>query len=160
MLIAMPDANIGPGGYSKKGVRESLEKFKNEITKAVIPFVEKHYKVRKGPDNRALAGHSFGGLHALYTGFQSPDLFSYLGVFSSRWILPMLQPMADAQYDYLKKNGAKVNEHVKLFWIADSGKEDIAYKNYQMILKKLDKLHINQTESLLPLYLVLDTTMA
>jgi len=42
----------------------------------LIPFIEKEY--RADPAKRILAGHSYGGLFALFSLFQSPDLFSTL----------------------------------------------------------------------------------
>ena len=36
-------------------------RFTDELLKEVVPFVEKHYRVKTGPENRALAGLSMGG---------------------------------------------------------------------------------------------------
>lgn len=145
MLIVMPDANLGTAGFNEKSVGTALKMFQAEMTNAVIPFIENNYKALHGPDNRALAGLSFGGLHTLFTGLQADHKYSYLGVFSSGWILPMLQPFADAQYTFLEKDADKVNKDLKAFWISDGSKEDIAYKNCQIMLKKLDQLNINHT---------------
>ena len=77
-------------------------------------------------------------------------MFSYLGVFSSGWILPMQHSIADAQYDFLKANADVINRNLKLFWIAMGGKEDIAYKNCQVMLGKLDEIGIKYTYSEYP----------
>jgi len=86
-----------------------------------------------------------GGINTLYTGIYNTDLFSYLGVFSSGWIMPSQSTLADAQYDYLKTNAAKINTNLKALWISVGGKTDIAYNNCQTMLAKLDELKIKHT---------------
>lgn len=141
MLVVMPDANIGGSGFGEDG----LKMFENEMKQCIIPFIEKNYRVQNTAKSRALAGLSMGGINTLYTGIYNTDLFSYLGVFSSGWIVPSQNTLADAQYDYLKKNTAKINTNLKTLWISVGGKEDIAYNNCQKMLAKLDELKINHT---------------
>jgi enterochelin esterase-like enzyme len=150
MLVVMPDANIGKGGFSANGIETSLQMFEKEMKVTIVPFIEKNYRVRSGANSRALAGLSFGGLHTLYTGFKNTDMFAYLGVFSSGWIIPMMTTFADAQYDYIKNNSVIINNNLKQFWIAMGGKEDIAYKNGQLMLEKFKDLNIKYTYSEYP----------
>lgn len=145
MLIVMPDANIGLGGFTSEGIENSERMFEAELKQVIMPFVEKNYRVLTDAKNRALAGLSMGGLHTLYTGINNTDLFAHLGVFSSGWIKPMLDKQADKQYDYMQKNTAAINSHLITFWIAMGGKEDIAYNNCQIMLAKLDALGIKHT---------------
>lgn len=144
MLVVMPDANIGAAGISNFG-ENNLKMFEREMKQVVLPFVEKNYRAETTASGRALAGLSMGGIHTLYTGVQNTDMFSYLGVFSSGWMQPLLSSVADNQYAFLKDNAAKVNGNLKAFWIAMGGKEDIAYKNCQVMLQKLDELGIKHT---------------
>ena len=46
---------------------------------------------------------------------------------------------------FMKDNADKVNNNLKSFWIAQGGKEDIAWKNGQVMLAKLDELKIKHT---------------
>ncbi len=138
MLIVMPDGNIGIPGFGEMG----LKMFERELKQCIIPFVEKSYRAEADSKNRALAGLSMGGLQTLYVGLNNTDLFSWLGVFSSGWILPMQNEIADAQYFQLGKNVDKINSALKLFWIAMGGKEDIAFKNCQSMLSKFDEMKI------------------
>ena len=138
MIIVMPDANMGVSPFDES----SLKIFQSELTEMIIPLVEKNYRVKKDATDRALAGLSMGGIHTLYTGIKNTTLFSYLGVFSSGWILPMQRNIADAQYDFLKTNADVINGNLKVFWIAMGGKEDIAYKNCQVMMGKLDEIKI------------------
>lgn len=138
MLVVMPDANLGAGAFGKDG----LKAFEAEIKQCIIPFIEKNYRIKNSSEYRALAGLSMGGINTLYTGIYNTNSFSYLGVFSSGWILPMQNNIANPQYEYLKQNSAKINSNLKLFWVSEGGTEDIAYKNGQIMLAKLDELNI------------------
>ena len=142
MLVVMPDANIGMGGFNPNGIESSLKMFEREMKQSIIPFVEKNYRALTDANNRALAGLSLGGMHTLYTGINNTDMFAYLGVFSSGWIIPMMNKLADAQYVYMKNNADKINNNLKVLWISEGGKEDIAYKNGQIMLGRLDELKI------------------
>lgn len=145
MLIVMPDANISTGGFSAGAIENGMKLFEKEMKQAVIPFVEKNYRTKTEAASRALAGLSLGGLHTLYTGINNTDMFSYLGVFSSGWIVPMMNNTADAQYAFMKENAEKINANLKLFWFSEGGPEDIAYKNGKIMLGKLDELKIKHT---------------
>ena len=138
MLVVMPDGNVGAPGFGEN----SLKLFEAELKQSVIPFVEKHYRAKTDSKDRALAGLSMGGLQTLYAGMNNTQLFSYLGVFSSGWILPMQSKLADAQYAYMKKNLDMIKSNVKLLWVSTGGKEDIAYKNCQAMLSKFNEMDL------------------
>jgi enterochelin esterase-like enzyme len=150
MIIVMPDANVGSSGFNASAIDNALRMFERELKQAIIPFVEKNYRVDATPQKRAMAGLSLGGLHTLYTGINNTDMFSYLGVFSSGWIQPLQGSMANAQYEFMKKNTEKINNNLKAFWIAMGGKEDIAYNNCQLMLGKLNELKIRHYYSEYP----------
>ncbi len=107
MLIVMPDANLGGGGFNGDAIENGMKLFEKEMKKSIIPFVEKNYRAKTDANSRALAGLSLGGIHTLYTGINNTDLFSYLGVFSSGWIVPMMNKTADAEYAFLKENSGQ-----------------------------------------------------
>ena len=67
------------GGYS----REGMQPFRLELLDNIIPFVEENFRVKKGPENRAMCGLSMGGGQAFYIGLNEPGVFSYVGHFSS-----------------------------------------------------------------------------
>lgn len=127
----------------------ALKAFEAELMQAVIPFVEKNYRVRKEPDSRALAGLSMGGIQTLYAGLYHTDMFAHLGVFSSGW-LPFYQKIADDQYEFINKNKAAIDSQLRLLWIAMGGKEDIAYQNCQNMLKEFDALKLKYIYSEYP----------
>jgi enterochelin esterase-like enzyme len=146
MLVVMPDANTGGAAFDESG----LKKFESEINNTIIPFIEKNYRAKTDANSRALAGLSMGGIHTLYTGIKHTDTYSYLGVFSSGWITPNQNEIANNQYEFLKNNSATINTNLKQFWISMGGKEDIAYKNCQIMLGKFDEIKIKYTYSEYP----------
>jgi enterochelin esterase-like enzyme len=137
MIMVMPDGNFPLKGFSE----ESLKIFEKELKQNIIPFVEKNYRVKTDAKNRALAGLSMGGIQTLYAGVKNTDMFSYLGVFSSGWFANQKE-MTDTQYEFIKINTDLINKNLKLFWISQGGKEDIAWKNCQTMLSKFDELKI------------------
>ena len=145
MLVVMLDGNMPSAGFNSG----ALKAFEAELTQAVIPFVEKNYRVRKEPDSRALAGLSMGGIQTLYAGLYHTDMFAHLGVLSSGW-LPFYQKVADEQYEFISKNKAAIDSQLRLLWIAMGGKEDIAYQNCQNMLKEFDALKLKYTYSEYP----------
>ena len=140
MIVVMPDGNVEMGG----GFGEmTLKIFEAELKNCIIPFVEKNYRAKTDSKNRALAGLSMGGIQTLYVGMNNTDLFSYLGVFSSGWIIPMQKDIAEAQYNFIQNNIEKIRNNLKLLWIGIGGKEDIAYNNCQSMCSKFDEMKIN-----------------
>jgi enterochelin esterase-like enzyme len=140
MLIVMPDGNTNTdfAGFGER----TLKMFEAEMKRCIIPFVEKNYRAETDSKNRALAGLSMGGIQTLFVGINNTDMYSYLGIFSSGWILPMQSQLADAQYDFMQKNIDKIKSNLKLLWIGIGGKEDIAYNNCQTLLSKFTEMKI------------------
>ena len=144
MIIVMPDGNMP---LTWVGGEEIVRVFEKEIKQSIIPFVEKSYRVKTEPENRALAGVAMGGLQTLYVGAKNTDTFSYLGVFSSGWIYPTLKAIADPNYEFMKNNSDLINKNLKQFWIADGGKKDGAWETGQALMTNLDEYKINYTYS-------------
>jgi enterochelin esterase-like enzyme len=146
MVVIMVDGNIPLKAFGE----EVLKVFEAELKQCVIPFVEKNYRVKTDSKSRALAGLSMGGIQTLYAGINNTDMFSYLGVFSSGWILPMQNSLANSQYEFMKNNADLINKNLKEFWISMGGQEDIAYKNCRAMLSKFDESKIKYTYSEYP----------
>lgn len=148
MVIVMMDGNVGRGGIAGFG-EQSLRLFEDELKNVVLPFVEKNYRTETQAGSRALAGLSMGGLQTLYAGVRNTDLFTYLGVFSSGWWSN--QPnLSNPQYEFMKNNVNTINSNVKNFWIAMGGKEDIAYENCKIMLRRFDEIGIKYNYSEYP----------
>ena len=132
MIIVMTDGNTAD--------------FERELLNDCIPFVEKNFRVKTDRENRALAGLSMGGIQTLNTGLPHLELFAYLGVFSSGWWASPT-PFGNTHdteryYTMLKEKKDEYNARLKHFWLSMGGKEDIAYNNCQIMMKRLDEIGI------------------
>jgi enterochelin esterase family protein len=122
----------GFGGLTPELMQKNGELFIASLLQEVIPQVEKSYHTRKDKDGRAVAGLSMGGGQALSAGLNNPQLFSYVGGFSSAVV--MLNPDYNKAFPALD---ASANKQLKLVWIA-CGTEDFLiepnrkYKNWLM----------------------------
>jgi len=145
MIVVMADGNLPINSFGE----EALNVFEKELKMSVIPFVEKNYRVKIDAKDRALAGLSMGGLQTLYAGVKNTDMFSYLGVFSSGWFANQTE-LTDHQYEFMKNNSDKINTNLKQFWISQGGKEDIAWKNCQVMVSKFNEMKIKYTYSEYP----------
>ncbi|MBO0950835.1 alpha/beta hydrolase-fold protein [Fibrella forsythiae] len=145
MIIAMLDGNVSAGGLA--GFNENvLKAFENELKLGAVPFMESNFRVETDAKNRALAGLSMGGLQTLYAGIKNTNMFSNLGVFSSGWFANNPK-LTDPQYAFMKDNASTINSNLKHLWISMGGKEDIAYQNCQVMMKKFDELGVKYSYS-------------
>jgi enterochelin esterase family protein len=97
----------------------NLAAMERELLHDILPFIEANYPVRRTAADRAIVGLSMGGGQSLGIGLAHPDLFGWVGAFSSG--IPEDDP--DKRYGSLlvavqKKSGAP-----RLIWIG-VGKED------------------------------------
>ncbi len=49
--------------------------YTNFVVKELVPFIDKHFRIAKGPENHAIAGISNGGNSALWIAVQHPEIF-------------------------------------------------------------------------------------
>ena len=57
------------------------------IIETIIPFIEKHYAVKKEAAARAIVGYSLGGLHATWAGLTYADVFGFsIALSPSYWV--------------------------------------------------------------------------
>lgn len=48
------------------------------LLEEVMPYVEKHYRVKRGPENAGIGGSSYGGLVSLYFVMHHPGVFGHV----------------------------------------------------------------------------------
>ena len=80
----VPDLTGKPFGSPEfiKVMQERMGAFEDEMTQALIPFIDKTFRTLADRDHRAMAGLSMGGMQTFQVTFNHLDLFSYIGGFS------------------------------------------------------------------------------
>lgn len=66
------------GGFTNE-VIAAYDAFLDDLTKELMPYMEKNFPILTGRENTAITGFSMGGREALYIGISRPDLFGYIG---------------------------------------------------------------------------------
>jgi enterochelin esterase-like enzyme len=142
MVVVMPAGHTSRGPGSPIG-RAATAEFVSDFTTAVMPYIEKHYRVLTDRANTAIAGLSMGGGHTLNIAIPQLEQFAYIGVYSSGLLgafppadtggaapapapPPASPPLTATEWE--KMNAAKLDDAglkkgLRLLWFA-TGKED------------------------------------
>jgi enterochelin esterase family protein len=118
-IVVMPFGYAVPPG-TPGGQGQNTALFARDLLGDVIPAVEARYRTHRDVRHRALVGLSMGGGQALNIGLHHPELFGYLGGFSSGLGKPADFP---ATYASLIADPARANKDLRLLWIG-CGTED------------------------------------
>lgn len=143
MIVVMPNGSMpmppSTGMPDQGQLTRMRTLFANEFRKDIMPHVEKTYRTLPKPENRALAGLSMGGFQTLDLTLTNPELFNYVGVFSSGFFGPTVD---EAETQYAKAlQDPTFNKTKKLFWIG-IGKDDFVMEANKKTLALLDKHQI------------------
>ena len=116
MIVVMMDGHAFVGDATPGGFGQNTALMERDLIEDVLPFVEANYRVKSGPEHRAICGLSMGGGHSLTIGLRHTDRFGYIGAFSAATPQPkdVAAALDDAQL---------TNKRLKLLWIA-IGKDD------------------------------------
>jgi enterochelin esterase-like enzyme len=118
-----PDAPLSP---EARAAREATQRrFTDELFKEVIPFVEKHYRVLPGRENRAIAGLSMGGGQTVRVLTTQPNEFGYVGIWSAGLGRGNAED-AEKRYESFLKQADQVNKTVKLISISVGAQDRLA----------------------------------
>lgn len=144
MIVVMPNGSMpmppSNGMPNTQAMNTMRAKFTDELLKDILPLVEKTYRVLPNPANRAIAGLSMGGFQTLDVTLSHPELFNYVGVFSSGFFGNTID---EADTKYAKAlNDPAFNKGKELFWVA-IGKDDFVMDANKKTLALLDKHKIN-----------------
>ncbi len=79
-----PDLTGKPFGSPEmmKAMQDMFAAFEDDLTQALIPYVDSTFRTLADRDHRAMAGLSMGGMQAFQITLDHLDLFSYIGGFS------------------------------------------------------------------------------
>jgi enterochelin esterase family protein len=146
MVVVMPSGHapgprMGPGGLPAMSSDPANDPFTTDLLDGVIPYIERTYRVQAGPEARALAGLSMGGVQAGNIGIVHAERFRYLGIYSSGWF-----PEVRAEFERLHGDAMRAAAaSYRLVWVA-WGSTDIARPNSLAMLDMFDR-HGIQTVS-------------
>ena len=96
MMIVMANGYARRGGQStpdlagkpfgspemRKAMQDMMSAFEDDMTQALIPFIDSTFRTMPDRDHRAMAGLSMGGMQTFQVTFDHLELFSYIGGFS------------------------------------------------------------------------------
>lgn len=142
MVVVMPlgygDMSVVSSGWegrNKDGAwQKNLTAFDQTLIQEVIPLAEEKYAIRKDAPGRGVAGLSMGGAESLQAALLHPDVFGWVGAFSSGGIPADL----DAAFPEAGK------QPYKLLWIA-CGKDDGLISANRAFVAWLEKKQVKHT---------------
>jgi enterochelin esterase family protein len=78
-----PNPGVGAPAPAQPAAAGQPDEFTRDFTTDIQPYIDSHYRVLTGRQNRAIAGLSMGGSQTLNIAIPHLDQFAYIGVFSS-----------------------------------------------------------------------------
>jgi enterochelin esterase-like enzyme len=117
-----PDLTGKPFGSPEmlKAMQDMAATFEDDMTQALIPYVDSTFRTLPDRNNRAMAGLSMGGMQTFQVTLNHLDLFSYIGGFSGAGgMLVLGDRKLDPKTDYngVFADPAVFGKKVHLLWI-------------------------------------------
>ena len=117
-----PDLTGKPFGSPEmlKAMQDMAATFEDDMTQALIPYVDSTFRTLPDRNNRAMAGLSMGGMQTFQVTLNHLDLFSYIGGFSGAGgMLVLGDRKLDPKTDYngVFADPAAFGKKVHLLWI-------------------------------------------
>ena len=122
MIVVMPYGNVFGSTPSPTtlAAAKMYQKFEQELTECVMPFVEKNFRTKNSRESRAIGGFSRGGGQSLYSVYSNFDKFAYLASYSA-YLTPEVM---DTYFPDLQSKMPQL----KLMWFG-VGTSDFLYQN-------------------------------
>ena len=117
-----PDFTGKPFGSPEmlKAMRDMAAAFEDDVTQALIPYIDSNFRTLSDRDHRAMAGLSMGGMQTFQVTLNHLDLFSYIGGFSGAGgMLVLGDRKMDPKTDYngVFADSAAFAKKVHLLWV-------------------------------------------
>lgn len=117
-----PDLTGKPFGSPEmlKAMQDMTSAFEDDVTQALIPFIDSTFRTVSDRDHRAMAGLSMGGMQTFQITLHHLDLFSYIGGFSGAGgMLVLGDRKLDPKTDYngVFADPAAFAKKVHLLWL-------------------------------------------
>jgi len=146
MLVVMPNGSLSiPEGIRRyeddgktptpewrKAADENQAKIAKHIASDIVPFIEKTFRVKTGPEHRALAGLSMGGGHTTRVLTSTPGEFTYYGIWSASIGRDKGKDWEAKNAEFLAK-ADKLNSSIKLLSISVGDKDEGALAGSQAL---------------------------
>jgi len=103
-----------------KAMQEMAASFEDDVTQALIPYIDSTFRTLSDRDHRAMAGLSMGGMQTFQITLNHLDLFSYIGGFSGAGgMLVLGDRKLDPKTDYngVFADPAAFAKKVHLLWL-------------------------------------------
>lgn len=122
MIVVMPYGNVYPTTPAPTTLESAkmYQKFEEELTQCVMPFVEKNFRTKNNRESRAIAGFSRGGGQSLFSVYSNFDKFSWLASYSA-YLTPQIM---DVYFPNLQNDIRQLD----LMWFG-VGTSDFLYQN-------------------------------
>ena len=117
-----PDLTVKPWGSPEmlKAMQDMSVVFEDDVTQALIPYIDSTFRTLSDRDHRAMAGLSMGGMQTFQITLNHLDQFSYIGGFSGAGGMLVfgdrkLDPKTD--YNGVFADPAAFAKKVHLLWL-------------------------------------------
>jgi enterochelin esterase family protein len=99
--------------------------FEDDMTQALIPYIDSTFRTLTDRDHRAMAGLSMGGMQTFQVTLDHLDLFSYIGGFSGAGSMVLSGRSLDPKTDYngVFADPAAFARRVHLLWLGVGTRE-------------------------------------
>src|ERR1022692_3710820 len=129
-----------------KAMQEMAAAFEDDVTQALIPFIDSHFRTLTDRDHRAMAGLSMGGMQTFQVTLDHLELFSYIGGFSGAagaMVLGNEKLDPKTAFHGALADPAAFAERVHLLWLGVGTEEPARMKTgLEQLHASLDEAHI------------------
>ena len=132
---------------ARRVLQEMTAAFEDDVTQALIPYVDSTFRTLADREHRAMAGLSMGGMQTFQVTLNHLDLFSYIGGFSGAAGPLMLGDQkldVKAAYNGAFADPAAFAKRVRLLWLGVGTEEP------ERMRTGIRELHASLTEAAIP----------
>ena len=124
----VPDLTGKPFGSPemRQAMQDMMSAFEDDLTQALIPFIDSNFRTLAERDHRAMAGLSMGGMQTFQVTFDHLDMFSYIGGFSGAgggFLIGNQKFDVKTAYNGAMADPAAFAKRVHLLWVGVGTKE-------------------------------------
>ncbi|CAN7438167.1 alpha/beta hydrolase-fold protein [Rhizobium rhizogenes] len=148
MIVVIPDTETDipdaiaenfPGADRRKNFYPiNADAADRELTKDLIPYMKKHYRVRDNADGRAVVGLSQGGYQALVSGLSHLGTFGWVATFSGVSTTTVPNKAVDAALN----DPTKINKALRGFTVTVGSRDQVTGKDIAGLKAILDEKKI------------------